>query len=267
MLCRNQKSAPKIYELIRFLPFLEVDALVQPITRGVLRISLSLTCAFTWSDRYHGKTESFWLWIEDGENEYIYHAEQILISKKQRGEVRKVEATIPIREPVPPQYYVRVLSDRWVGSTNIVPLSFKHLMLPSMFPAHTDLLDVHPVPRTALRNPAFEKLYKYSHFNPIQSQAFFQLYRTDSSILVGAPTGSGKTIISELAILKLLSDRPGKKVVYIAPLKALARERLADWKNKLGAGLGLKVVELSGDVTPDYLVLKRCLHYLNCYHI
>ena len=71
------------------------------------------------------------------------------------------------------------------------------------------------------------------------------------------PTGSGKTIVSELAILRLLSHRPGKKVVYIAPLKALARERLDDWKKKLGAGLGLLVVELSGDVTPDLAILKK----------
>ena len=81
------------------------------------------------------------------------------------------------------------------------------------------------------------------------------------NILIGAPTGSGKTITGELALLKLLKDSPGKKAVYIAPLKALARERLSDWQRKLGGKLGLKVVELSGDVTPDISVLKKV--YLN----
>ena len=105
---------------------------------------------------------------------------------------------------------------------------------------------MHPVSREALKNEKFEKLYKYPFFNPIQSQTFFQLYHTDNSVLVCAPTGSGKTITAEFAILRLLSQRPGKKVVYIAPLKALARERLKDWREKLGVGLGLNVVELSG---------------------
>jgi replicative superfamily II helicase len=41
--------------------------------------------------------------------------------------------------------------------------------------------------------------------------------------LVGAPTGSGKTIMSELAILNLIKENPKKKTVYIAPLKALVR--------------------------------------------
>jgi hypothetical protein len=40
-------------------------------------------------------------------------------------------------------------------------------------------------------------------------------------------------------------------------LKALAKERLHDWREKLGVGLGLNVVELSGDVTPNLALLKR----------
>ena len=66
-----------------------------------------------------------------------------------------------------------------------------------------------------------------------------------------------QTITSELAILQLLNARPAAKTVYVAPLKALARERLADWKQKLGQRLGLTVVELTGDVTPDLALLKR----------
>ena len=68
---------------------------------------------------------------------------------------------------------------------------------------------------------------------------------------------SYQTITCEFAILRLLANRPGKKIVYVAPLKALAKERLQDWREKLGVGLGLNVVELSGDVTPDLAILKR----------
>jgi replicative superfamily II helicase len=39
--------------------------------------------------------------------------------------------------------------------------------------------------------------------------------------------------------------------VYIAPLKALVRERIKDWNDKLQRKLGKKVVELTGDSTPD----------------
>jgi len=53
-------------------------------------------------------------------------------------------------------------------------------------------------------------------------------------VLVGAPTGSGKTIMSEFAILRVFAKTPKKKVIYIAPLKALAKERIMDWKLRLG---------------------------------
>ena len=42
-----------------------------------------------------------------------------------------------------------------------------------------------------------------------------------------------------------------KKCVYIAPLKALVRERIIDWKVRLEKNLGKKVVELTGDTAPD----------------
>ena len=60
-------------------------------------------------------------------------------------------------------------------------VSFKELILPHMHPVHTDLLPMHPVPCSALRNTAFEALYSssFSHFNPIQSQMFHVLYHTD----------------------------------------------------------------------------------------
>ena len=52
-------------------------------------------------------------------------------------------------------------------------------------------------------------------------------------------------------MLRLLREYPGCKAVYIAPLKALVRERMADWRAKFVQGLGLKMLELTGDVTPD----------------
>jgi activating signal cointegrator complex subunit 3 len=256
-LVRAHKFGSKIRQLVERVPWLEVDYRVQPITRGILRIQLWLTCAFEWADKHHGPSEPFWVWMEDGENDYIYHSEYHMLHKKGRDEPRKIEFTIPVREPLPTQYFLRVVSDRWAGSEATIPVSFKHLLLPDQFSAHTPLMDLHPVPVTALQNPLFQSLYpRFTHFNPVQTQTFHVLYHTTTNVLVGAPTGSGKTITAELALLKLLRDRPGKKAVYVAPLKALARERVADWKRKLGGLLGLNVVELTGDVTPDMALLK-----------
>ena len=112
----------------------------------------------------------------------------------------------------------------------------------------------------ALGEPNFESLYKnkFAYFNPIQTQVFHTLYHTDSNVLIGAPTGSGKTIMSELAMLRVFREHPGKKVIYIAPLKALAKERIIDWKCRLGGeDMRKSVLELTGDCTPDLHALKE----------
>ena len=54
----------------------------------------------------------------------------------------------------------------------------------------------------------------------------------------------GKTVTCEIALLRLLKNRRGAKAVYIAPLKALARERLA--------GTTLKSI------------LFICVYHINC---
>ena len=102
-LAHNQKMGSKLYDHIRMLPLLHVEAFVQPLTRGVIRMNLELRASFQWSDRYHGQVESFWIWVEDGENEFIYHSESFLLSKKHLRDVHKLDFVIPVKDPMPPQ--------------------------------------------------------------------------------------------------------------------------------------------------------------------
>lgn len=76
----------------------------------------------------------------------------------------------------------------------------------------TELLDLQPLPVTALGYREYESLYKFTHFNPIQTQIFHTLYHTDTNVLLGAPTGSGKTIAAEMAMFRVFNKYPGSKV-------------------------------------------------------
>ena len=71
-------------------------------------------------------------------------------------------------------------------------------------------------------------------------------------------SGSGKTTVAEIALLRMKKIEPKAKCVYIAPLKSLARERLKEWRRKLGSPpLNWKVLELSGDTHHDEKTLKK----------
>ena len=258
MLRLNTDVGRKVKACVEALPHLGLEATVQPITRSVLRVGVTLTPDFVWRDSQHGGAQRWLVWVEDPVNEHIYHTETFTLSKKQHAEgPQHLAFTIPIFEPMPPQYFLRATSESWLGCETFHELNFEGLVLPDKNPPHTDLLDLTPLPRSALNNPAFEALYerKFTHFNAIQTQAFHTLYHQNCNVLLGAPTGSGKTISAELAMMKVFRDAPAEKVVYIAPLKALVRERIEDWRKHLCPKLGKRLVELTGDYTPDLRAL------------
>ncbi|XP_005044023.1 PREDICTED: activating signal cointegrator 1 complex subunit 3 [Ficedula albicollis] len=254
------KIGLKVKQCVHQIPSIIMEATIQPITRTVLRVRLNITPDFTWNDQVHGSVgEPWWIWVEDPTNDHIYHSEYFIIQKKQviTKEPQLLVFTIPIFEPLPSQYYIRAVSDRWLGAEAVCIINFQHLILPERHPPHTELLDLQPLPVTALGHPEYEVLYKFTHFNPIQTQIFHTLYHTDCNVLLGAPTGSGKTVAAELAIFRVFNKYPTSKAVYIAPLKALVRERIEDWKVRIEEKLGKKVVELTGDVTPDMRAIAQ----------
>ncbi|KAJ3189894.1 activating signal cointegrator 1 complex subunit [Gaertneriomyces sp. JEL0708] len=260
-LIRHRKMAGLVKGCAERFPRVELEVDIKPITGSVLRCEVQVWGDWLYSDKEG--PESWWVWVEGPEGEEILYNEMIRIGKKEMDEGVKLGFTIPVPKTedggVAPQVYVRAISDRWIGAETVVPVSFKHLILPKMNrTAHTELLPLQPLPVSALQDPVAETIcrQRFEYFNPVQTQIFHTLYRTNHNVLVGAPTGSGKTVAAELALWACFRDFPKGKVVYIAPLKALVRERVKDWRDRLCGLMGRKLVELTGDVTPDLRTLE-----------
>lgn len=154
-------------------------------------------------------------------------------------------------------YVLRVCNDHWIGSDVEVYLPLVGLRMPSDKKQQTPLLDLDPLPVHALHNRGYESFYRFSHFNAVQTQIFFKCFHTDENMLVCAPTGSGKTVVAELAVMRLLDAHKGDKAVYIGPLKSLVREKLLDWKEKFENRLHHRVIELTGDSAPELGQVQR----------
>jgi hypothetical protein len=108
-----------------------------------------------------------------------------------------------------------------------------------------------------------------TRLNRLQSELFHAAYATNENLLVCAPTGAGKTNVAMLAVCHelgahvapgvdvaaLSSDAAARralvtgdwKIVYVAPMKALAQEVVAKFSERL-SGLGVSVRELTGDM-------------------
>jgi len=65
------------------------------------------------------------------------------------------------------------------------------------------------------------------------------------NLLVASPTASGKTLIAALAAYKKIVEER-RKVVYLSPLRALASEKYAEFRNLLEP-FGVKCVISTGD--------------------
>lgn len=75
------------------------------------------------------------------------------------------------------------------------------------------------------------------------------------SLLVIAPTSSGKTFVGALAAARAM--REGRKAVFLLPYKALVNEKHDSFDAVYGSGLGLRVIRCTGDRTDQVEVFVR----------
>ena len=237
-LVRAPKLGKTVYKYIHQIPKLELTVHILPITRSTLKVELLIQPDFEWDEKVHGQAEAFWVLVEDVDSEIILHCEYFLLKAKYAQDEHMLKFYVPVFDPLPPQYFIRCVSDRWLSSETQLPVSFRHLILPEKYVPPTELLDLQPLPISALRDPTAESLYNvhFDYFNPIQTQVFNSLYNTDDNVFIGAPTGSGKTICAEFAFLRLFTQHGDQsKCVYIAPKQDLCELVRREWEQKFAA--------------------------------
>ncbi|GAB0092240.1 Winged helix-like DNA-binding domain superfamily [Sergentomyia squamirostris] len=108
-------------------------------------------------------------------------------------------------------------------------------------------MDKSKIPREYL--PLFEDI---DVFNEMQSQVFEDCVNMDSSIVVSAPTGSGKTTVFLFTAMRELMNQnwPHEKnvfrLIYIAPTRALVTETFEKWEEKFNK-INIKCFEVTGE--------------------
>ena len=89
--------------------------------------------------------------------------------------------------------------------------------------------------------PPFDTLYPFA-LDPFQEEAIALLERGES-VMVAAPTGTGKTVVAEYAVHAAYAHHA--RVMYTTPIKALSNQKFRDLRARYGDAVGL----LTGDVT------------------
>ncbi|MFH0701752.1 MAG: DEAD/DEAH box helicase [Candidatus Woesearchaeota archaeon] len=101
----------------------------------------------------------------------------------------------------------------------------------------------------------FQKYYtKFPLLTPVQEKAVQAGLLNNTSLLVCAPTASGKTLIATMGIAQHLEQ--GHKTIYLVPLKALANEKFKEFQQLL-ASTPYKTVISTGEMDSESNYLAK----------
>ena len=112
------------------------------------------------------------------------------------------------------------------------------------------------LPTSELPDWARQGFGSAKELNRIQTKCYPSAFHDDGNMLICAPTGSGKTNVAMLTMLREIGKNRNPetgeimlddfKIVYIAPLKALVQEQVGNFGKRLEP-YGIRVSELTGD--------------------
>jgi len=118
-------------------------------------------------------------------------------------------------------------------------------------------LGAHNKPYPCIHTDEVKEYIKlpFEYLNPLQSDFLPFLEDDETNIIISAETSSGKTLIAELFAARAISL--GKRILYVAPMKALADEKYEDWTNKKHTFNKYNIEILTGDFILDESRRKR----------
>ncbi|BAM39092.1 DEAD-box helicase [Theileria orientalis strain Shintoku] len=230
---RSRTEAATAHKYIRCIPYPELRLYNQPITNKISKLTVTMELKNEWSRRWNGQAEVFYVWVCTS-SRLLCNAQ---LTFSGRG-AQYAEFYVPIHNKHE-SYRVKVFSTTWLNLSFEIPTRFDDAATTA--DEYTPLQKLNPLPTAAL---GADNIYAFSHFNPLQTQLYHRARHSDESLVVAAPTGSGKTLVAELALFRLFERHADAVAVYVAPLKALAHERYKDWARKFHFK---RVLQLTGD--------------------
>ncbi|KAJ9110457.1 hypothetical protein QFC19_001583 [Naganishia cerealis] len=212
----NEKHGSAVLNAAKQFPTVDIRYALRPLSNDMLRVEVTLEKRFVWNANVHGGAEPFYVWIEDETGMTIYQSQHVLF--RQSTKTIDLEFVVPVLSEIPSNITVRVISDRWVGSEDDMSIDLTNLVMPARKCQYTPLLDLpllslNSAFGTSPLRDAYSRLF--TTFNPIQTQAFWTLFHTDSNVLLSAPSVSGKSTLVDVAAWRTIDKHSKGRILYV----------------------------------------------------
>jgi antiviral helicase SLH1 len=249
----NERQGGFVRQAARHFPVISAEYALRPLTHDLLRIVVDVSRDFEWSERLHGGAEPFLVWVEEETGVEILQSHRLLL--RPQAAKTSVSFVVSVPQPLPAGMTVRWISDRWLGAEDQLWMPFDELVMPSAPPAHLALADV-PLLQVgpALGTHVVESIYshRFKAFNAVQTQVFHTMLHSRADALLCAPSASGKSTMSEMAIWRALREDRLACVLVLHPLRTLSLAHADAFRSRFAdlAGLAVRPARWPRDLAP-----------------
>ncbi|KDN48882.1 Sec63-domain-containing protein [Tilletiaria anomala UBC 951] len=251
----NERLGGFVKQAAKEFPQLKIQSSFRPIMYDVLEVQLQVTADFEWSDKAHGGSEPFYIWIEAPDSTHILQWALV--------HVRKGSFKTPLRFllTMPPATFdsltVRWMSDRWLGAEASHDVNLQSLQMPSVQAVHGKLLDL---PLIAACDVASDSVLTEGlkqvmlGLTPIQTQSLHSFLHTSGNNLLCAPAGSGSSTLGHLAVVENLRKDPSARALVVGAQPGLL---LADYRRFRNLFPSVREGDIAVVAKPDLLIRSQ----------
>jgi antiviral helicase SLH1 len=202
-------------------PHLSIEHALQPLSHDLLRIRLTVTKDFQWSDKHHGKAQYFWVWLSDEDDRDILQITKVIL-RDTTTEV-SVDFTV-LLSAVPSKLHVRSVSDTWLGSESSTEIELSYLVLPTKALPLRKPLDL-PYEPSRVHPDLYELLrQRATILSSFEAQCMHSLFFSSANALVAAPSSDARYQLLSVPIWRNVKRSSSSISLVLSPTIASTKQ-------------------------------------------
>lgn len=203
----RQEAGQTLYKLVKQFPQVSMEVRLLPLSAKWLRLELYVSCNVA--------SEAFWIFVEDTDAERLLQYRLVYVHEATEGEYTFI---VPFDgENRPPNYFVSIVSDKFLHCSVRMPVLFRKMVLPEPDDEPMEAMDMEPLPSKSIDDSFFKTYCKHLNIEdlgPVETQVYETISQTNRNAVVFA--SYRLFTVASMALSRHFSTRKGSKAVVVS---------------------------------------------------